>query len=189
MSNVTQPITFAARCKAATCDRTDIDALGMCHRHYAYFNKHGVCEPPPWVDSPISLTEPEAAWLAAVIDCEGTITMSSGRRAGSRACVPMVCVGNTDIRLILKLESLTGCGKVRFVKTKSPRAKDQWSWAVRRQADVRSILLAIRGHLLLKGQQADILLALPRPNSKAATARNEARDAVKLLNKKGPPSE
>ncbi len=185
MSTSTQPTTFADLCRAPGCERTDQDALGLCHKHYAYYRRHGVYEPRIASDTPISLTESEAAWLAAVIDCEGTITMMQSARGRSYACWPAIFVGNTDIRLIRRLEDMTGCGTVRCVVPKNPRAKPQWHWSVRKQADVRAILLGIRGHLLLKRQQADIVIALPRPNEKANSVRKTARDLITDLNRKG----
>jgi len=131
------------------------------------------------------LTAIESAWLAAVIDCEGTITLKKTGAVGVVRPSPTICVGNTDIRLINRLADLCGCGKIRFVRQKTLRAKDQWHWSVNRQSEVRAILLAIRDDLLLKRDQADIVLGLPPPNTKAAGLRIAAMEACHALNKKG----
>ena len=130
---------------------------------------------------PMPLSERDAAWLAAVIDCEGWIgTCGTKGRFSNR-----IGVGNTNPLLIARLVEMTGCGRVRNVSPKSPRAKPQIHWNVNRKDEICAILLAIMPHLILKIEQAKLVLALPLKHAKDNPARVATHLALKALNKKG----
>ena len=188
MSTSQQPATFAdlklvgRTCLVNGCDRTDVVGRGLCRKHDLYEKRHGYPEIAPDKNEPLPLSERDAAWLAAVIDCEGWIgTCGTRGKYHNR-----IGVGNTNPRLIERLVAMTGCGSVRYVsKPKSPNAKPQWHWNVHRRDDIRAILLAILPHLILKDAQARLVLALPPKHTKDNAQRVATHLALRALNKKG----
>lgn len=173
-----------SECVVDTCHRADLVAFGLCSRHYAYAHRHGHPEIAPWSDDPLPLTDAEAAWLAAVVDCEGAISLLRSRRSHGHVYCPRISVGNTNYLLMQRLLEMTGFGSVQRSARPAP-AKDCFHWNVSKSDDVRRLLLAIRGHLLLKVEQADLILALPRKGAKEPGRRAEIRDRLAELNRKG----
>lgn len=173
-------------CKVKTCDHVGKRVLGFCKRHYHYFHEHGVPELPKRKPKRIPISHADAKWLAAVIDCEGWIGVRRRKSTvhGGWAYWASVGVGNTNRVLTDHLAALTGMGALSLVQTKPPhKMKHMWDlWAY---DDVRDFLTTVRPHLMLKGQQADIILAMPAKDAKDPAARATAWDACHELNKKG----
>lgn len=182
MSSTSQPTTFS-ECAVDTCARTDLEAGGLCNRHYAYNLRHGHPEVTRPADVTLALTATESAWFAAVIDCEGTIGIS---RTGQRYFT-FVSAGNTNPLLIERIAKLAGGGRIRFVP-RPGRAKDLYEWKASKAETVRSILNAIRGDLLLKREQARLILEeWPVLHAKEAGRRAVVHAQVAALNRKGKP--
>jgi len=69
-----------------------------------------------------------------------------------------VTVSNTDPRMLLRLRAIFGVGSVR-VANRSGKRRRIFEWTVHtRQAVI--VLEAVRPHLVVKGEQADIALAI-----------------------------
>ena len=168
-------------CLVSGCARTDLLGRGLCRKHYQYERRHGNPEIPSVEVSPLDISERDAAWLAAVIDCEGWIgTCGTRGRFHNR-----IGVGNTNARLISRLVEITKCGSVRNVIPKNPRAKPQVHWNVSRKDEIRAIILAIMPHLILKVEQAKLVMSLPPKHTKDNARRVETHLALRTLNKKG----
>ena len=178
----TQPTTF---CIVELCERTDLVARGYCTKHYQYWWRHGYPEPIQTLIEPLDISDIEASWLAAVLDCEGWI----GYRATITKTGPgywmSIGVGNTNKKLIDRLMKLTGFGVVRFVNNKGTRNKDQWHWNMWRQDEVRSLLMAVLPYLILKRTQAELLLSTPGRNVVDKERRAELYKLIGVLNKRG----
>lgn len=174
-------------CSVDGCCRSDIVALGLCGKHYQYQWRHGIPEP---VEHrvPMHLIERDAAWLAAVLDCEGWIGMSWNNRKHGIVYWPRLGVGNTSYALIERLIAITGVDSVRYVLPKNVKAKEQWHWIVNKREDVDGILLAVLPHLVVKRAQAEAILSLPMKNARDADARKFVHDLCRKLNKKGRPT-
>jgi hypothetical protein len=112
----------------------------------------------------VPLPEVEKAYLAGIIDGEGCIGI--GRRRGAtkkgRALYisPTLQVSNTKQELLTWLADRYG-GGVYFCRDKREKRKPHWVWIVAGQRALRAIRDA-RPYLLLKTEQADIVLSLPR---------------------------
>lgn len=156
----------------------------FCPKHFQYFWRHGYPDIPEHDAKPIEMEEKWALWLAGVIDCEGWIGLFQSSRKNGVAHWAGVAVGNTNQLLIDRISSLTGVGSVSFVKRPKP-AKHIHRWAVNKVSDVRAVLLAIRPHLILKAAQADLILSLPPPNTRATKLRAEIKKKMTILNRKG----
>ncbi len=109
------------------------------------------------------------AWLAALIDGEGSIMLNkrtySGRQRNIRRrqmhfrAVVSIC--NTDIRLMEALEKQTGVGRTYQHRNNSspntPRKRASWTWRLVND-EIRVWLPRVRPYLFLKGDRSDLLL-------------------------------
>src|SRR5438094_7482719 len=93
------------------------------------------------------VTDRDAVWLAAVLDCEGSIGILRCRRPHGYVYCPTLFVGNTDRRLIDELHARFG-GRVYFRARPFP-AKDIWHWRLNRIDEVKDKLIAVRPYLVL----------------------------------------
>lgn len=112
------------------------------------------------------LTEVEKAYLAGIIDGEGCIGI--GRRRGATKggskplyITPTLQVKNTRKELLEWLVERYGGGIYESIDKRNDRRKPIWGWVVAGQRALRAIKDA-RPYLLLKTEQADLLLALKR---------------------------
>ena len=109
------------------------------------------------------------AWLAALIDGEGSImlnkrTFSEKARAIRRRSThyrAVVSICNTDARLFVELTTQTNisriyCHRVNGAATTLMK-RQMWTWRMAND-DIREWLPKIRPFLVMKGEQADLLL-------------------------------
>lgn len=106
-------------------------------------------------------------WLAALIDGEGSVML--GKRVYSRREKPKrndhyraaVVICGTDVRLLEALVVNTGVMRIYSHRVngdpRSPRKRQQWTWRLGAD-DIRLWLPAIRPYLVIKGEQADLVL-------------------------------
>ena len=114
------------------------------------------------------LTEPEKAYLAGIIDGEGSISLvrHKGPRCGLHNLDAVVKVTNTDSVLIGWLREKTGVGSIYHRSRAGSRYRDVYTivWAT---TAVRDILEAVLPYLVIKRDRAEIVLSLDRTNSEA----------------------
>lgn len=108
-----------------------------------------------------ALTDVEAAWLAALIDGEGTIGIWRERRAKNASGFrykATVRVFNTNFDLVARVRELTGCyvGVKDRRGTKRDKHKTLYM-AVIRQSQVPKLLAAVGPYLIAKKRQADMV--------------------------------
>ena len=107
------------------------------------------------------MSEVDAAWLAAAIDGEGTISIWRERRRGNRSGFrykAIVRVFNTNLDFLLRVRELTGCAiGVKDWRNRRPNHKVQYS-AMVRTSQIPAVLRAVRPHLIIKTEQADTVL-------------------------------
>lgn len=138
----------------------------------------------------------DAAYLAGILDGEGNIRLA-GRGRG-KYITPCVQVTNTRYELLTWLQDRFG-GSIYRNKESRPTRKPYWVWSVAGQKALHVVRVA-RPYLLLKIEQADILLSLKRYSTSErdslgrirSTLTNEARaenqmlfDRITILNKRG----
>jgi hypothetical protein len=100
------------------------------------------------------LTELEIGYVAGLFDGEGTIGYYQGRIAGFSLRVKIVL---TDFRPIYWLKEKLGIGFVTYRKRKPP-CRDVMEWQAKSRADVKEFLRAIEPYLLIKREQAQLLI-------------------------------
>lgn len=111
-----------------------------------------------------------AAWLAALIDGEGSIMLSRRTYSGNtaRTAVPgrasyrpvVVVAANTDPRLFEAIRTRLGVGQVyeHAVNGDPARARRRRQWSYRLNVgQIKDVLPHVRPWLVLKGEQADLL--------------------------------
>lgn len=146
-----------------------------------------------------TLSVAEAAYLAGIIDGEGTITVSrkkdhNGMRGGY-AYRPYVAVANTNILVLEWCRRVTGIGRVGVSGSRhGPRQKQGYRWQLWSQK-AGQLLRAIRPYLVIKIKQADILILMIESardgvgrDGLTTTERQfqiETYETLKLLNKRG----
>lgn len=145
-----------------------------------------------------SLSAPQAAYLAGLLDGEGTITVSRQTNQkgmlGGFAYRPYVAVSNTDLRLLEWCQRTTGFGHVR--KSSRPKAghKQGYAWEVWSQK-AGQLLRAVLPYLVIKRGQSELLLSLIESTrdgvgrSGLTAQERELKigvyESVKILNKRG----
>lgn len=101
-----------------------------------------------------TLTQTEAAYLAGVLDGEGSITMQRSGRIGT----PLIAVDSTDAELLAWIHERCG-GWIIFKKRYADHHRQAWIWRVKAQRALR-VLEQVMPYLVIerKRQRAQALL-------------------------------
>lgn len=149
-------------------------------------------------------TEAELAYFAGILDGEGCLSLDSlkqrisgGHRVYHNPCIR---VSNTDARLIQWIQARFP-GRVAPVKIRALMRKPQWTWSLYGPT-VEAVLVAVVPHLVIKREQAELLIEyrrtmLPRGAQRGwkknahslsdttLVQRGAVVDRLRLLNKRG----
>lgn len=137
------------------------------------------------------MTETEKAYLAGLIDGEGTITLT--RRNSGQLPQPQVSIANNNLELLIWVKKVIGSGSISTKKPKSSSHNIAYAWQVATAGPCLRLLDEIRPYLVVKKQQADLLLT----RYKAVTPRNgrytqteldgkmQLVEVIRALNKRG----
>lgn len=135
------------------------------------------------------------AWLAALIDGEGSIMLT--RRAHSLKQPVMrqvhyratISIATTDMRLMYALRQNTGISRIYRHRIngdpRAPQKRAQYTWRLAND-DIRLWLPKVRPYLVLKGKQADLLLealaikAYITPGSVGFLPKNRVKQIARL---------
>jgi hypothetical protein len=121
------------------------------------------------------LSDQTLAYLAALIDGEGCVTIRCNRNRGEvRALQSYVEIANTRLDLLYWIREQTGVGSI-FVRTPKPSHKPVGHW-VCSGPSVMPFLAAVRPWLRLKDVQADLVAAF-----QATKGRGSARVSSELM--------
>jgi hypothetical protein len=132
----------------------------------------------------------DKVWLAAVLDCEGTISV---HRSG-QWYKPTLNVTSTCIDLVRKVEQVTDAGfvtKQAFAQFKNhPEWKTPWRWEVHRLDKVAVILKEVIPWMIVKRKQAELLLEfcekrLKHPHHPLTEEERNLADRIRQLNTRG----
>lgn len=104
-----------------------------------------------------TLSDVDAAWLAGMVDGEGTVSLY---RADTRARLYCARIGiaNTYRPVMEHIANLTGVGFLTKFQKINPNARVGYQWLTNDTLLVRSLLLQIRPYLRIKHEQADLVL-------------------------------
>jgi|WetSurMetagenome_2_1015567.scaffolds.fasta_scaffold609303_2 hypothetical protein len=126
------------------------------------------------------------SYLAGIIDGEGCLTIGAGRKGNVTNYNSIIMVASTSEKLIKWLQTNFGGNYY-----KSSRVSDKWKqayiWRFLKKNEIEKLLLAILPYLIIKREQAILLLEfvrLPR-YQETPEKREELFQKMKLLNKRG----
>jgi hypothetical protein len=123
----------------------------------------------------IPLEKIEKAYIAGIVDGEGTVTLM--RHHKNETPTPYVTVANNNLPLLKWIRSRVG-GLILRKKKKEPHHKDSYTWVVCQDRVLR-FLKEIKQYLIIKRQQAELITA----KYKAVTNRS-GRYTPKMLERK-----
>jgi hypothetical protein len=106
-----------------------------------------------------NITDNQAAYIAGLIDGEGTITICRQKPqkvTHAIPYIPFVAISNTNYKLMDYLVVITGIGTPRSRKDLRGNRKESWQWDVQRE-ELRNFLNRISPYLIIKIEQAKIL--------------------------------
>lgn len=95
----------------------------------------------------------EKAYLAGIIDGEGTVTLMKHHR--NETPTPNVVVANNNLELLRWIKSRVG-GTIVSKKKYSPHHHDSYAWNVRQDRALR-LLHEIKQYLIIKRTQAELI--------------------------------
>lgn len=110
------------------------------------------------------MTETELAWLAGWLEGEGTFLARAPRPPRYPGWRVVIQAASTDIDVVRRAHSLTGCGTVRLATRQEPHHKDLWLWSVNRRADVLELASTLLPHMGSRRRASiEAILATPEP--------------------------
>jgi hypothetical protein len=95
------------------------------------------------------MTPEEIAWLAGIVEGEGSIFAHRQTKNGHVYVYPVLVVGMTDLDIIERLYSITGVGRIMgpYGPYDKPIHKPKWQWKVNRTMETRQLLELIRPYM------------------------------------------
>lgn len=102
----------------------------------------------------IPLEETEKAYLAGIVDGEGTVTLMKHHR--NETPTPCVSVANNNLQLLKWIKTKVG-GVIVSKKKSKPHHSDSYAWSVRQDRAIR-LLGEIKQYLIIKKPHADLII-------------------------------
>jgi len=135
------------------------------------------------------LSPTDAAYIAGIIDGEGNISlhMYDGKGRTTKVLRPRVGVTNTSLELLEWLRKVIGFGYIDRHKESSEH-KDTWRYGLYSVNDIRRLLEDILPYLVVKREQAELLLTFCKEHVSyrpATEVEIEIYYDLKELNRKG----
>lgn len=132
------------------------------------------------------LTEVQAAYLAGLVDGEGSIMLNP--RAGG-SITSRVVISNTHRGVLDWVAETTGIGNVQAHRPQDARHRAGWMWVTNGDGAL-SLLEQIRPYMIIKTEQADLAVEAQRrlrdPSTKTGAWQMEYSARVSDLNRRGP---
>ncbi|HLO12843.1 MAG TPA: LAGLIDADG family homing endonuclease [Pseudoneobacillus sp.] len=121
----------------------------------------------------------EAAYIAGIIDGEGTITLTRMHKTEHRR--PCITIASTDKELLIYIQSLTGGTINNKINYKPERHKDSYTLIIKKKEAVLNILKLVSFYLRVDKKRKRALWILK--NYENVTPRN-GKYSPELLKKK-----
>jgi hypothetical protein len=100
------------------------------------------------------LKEAKKAYLAGIIDGEGTVTLTKHHRNETPS--PSVSVANNNLELLEWIKGLVG-GTIISKKKRKVHHHDSYAWTIRSDKAIK-LLKDIKRYLIVKKPQADLII-------------------------------
>lgn len=125
------------------------------------------------------------SYLAGIIDGEGCLTIGAGRKGNVTNYNSIIMVTSTSEKLIKWLVGNFG-GNYYKSNRIVPNSKPAYIWRFLKHKEIELLLLAILPYLIIKREQAILLLEFVRlPRKDVPEKREELFQKMKTLNKRG----
>jgi len=126
-------------------------------------------------------------YLAGILDGEGCITIGAGQKETCVNYNAIVVVQNTSKVLIDWMQQKFG-GQTYLSKRETATTRTAYMWRITKKKDIENLLLAVLPYLIVKKEQAKILLNFVRLEPTAnSEVRRLAYEQLKALNVRGKP--
>ena len=112
------------------------------------------------------MTKEEKAYLAGLVDGEGTVTLA--RQSKSQQPQPRLAISNNSLELLEWVRRKPGCGVIIRRTPRKDWHNTSYVWQAQRAGSVLNVLTEIKPYLILKKAHAALLLS----SYKACTPRN-----------------
>lgn len=124
------------------------------------------------------LTSEQAAYLAGIIDGEGTVRLQQQRRAEGKLHhrTAFVTVANTRLELMHWLMEVTGCGTVTKQQRQAP-CKTCYTWRIG-SGPIRKIMPQVEPYMVLKQDRTRLLLRYLELREHRAALSHDEMDEV-----------
>jgi|ERR1035437_6739650 hypothetical protein len=127
----------------------------------------------------------KCGYIAGIIDGEGCLTIGAGQKETCINYNAIVAVQNTSKQLIDWIQSKFG-GQVYLSKKETTKTKAAWMWRLTKKDAIEHFLLAILPYLIVKREQAKILLEYVRLSREAnSELRAVFYQRLRILNARG----
>jgi hypothetical protein len=142
----------------------------------------------------MNLSDTQWAYLAAMMDGEGSFSISRGGRKpdplhghpkGYMNYQLKVCLGNTNRKLIDWLLDTVGGGCYVGHRPKTDKHKVGYNWQLHGKVEQKEMILGVLPYLLLKKEQALVALEMLAIEGKNPELRRKLWIKIKGLNRKG----
>lgn len=131
------------------------------------------------------MSKAKCGYLAGIIDGEGCITIGRGIKKDTINYNAILMVTNTDKNVIQWLKDNFG-GNFYDSKPNNIVSKPSYRWRLLKKSDLELLLLSIIPYLIIKKQQAKILLEFVRlSRNDDVQKRQELYSKIRALNKRG----
>lgn len=138
-----------------------------------------------------SMQETEAAYVAGIIDGEGSLTLAHRKRneeRGWESIEPNVRISNTNLALMEYLSALLGARSYVALGRPKSHWKPQYTISISAFAEIAALLERIMPYLVIKHRRAEIMLHLVRRRLSQEPYTDEDRrllQAFKQENQRG----
>lgn len=112
------------------------------------------------------MSEVEKAYIAGILDGEGTITLTKKHK--NQTPSPQISVSNNSLALLQWIQSKVGCGRMVPKKKRSEHHNQSYIWYLDNVQKGIAFLNEIKDFLRLKRRQAELIV----DNYKRVTPRN-----------------
>jgi hypothetical protein len=124
-------------------------------------------------------------YLAGILDGEGCLSITAGQKETCVNYNSTLQVQNTSKELIDWLQHKFG-GSVYLSKKETDKTKEAYMWRVLKKKDIEILLLATLPYLVVKREQAKLLLEFVRLSREAAPSQRKALyEKLRKLNSRG----
>ena len=128
------------------------------------------------------LSSEEIGWLAGIIDGEGSINLGYAHLERNQAIRPVICIGNTDIRIVKKIKDILDKLNIKYwiyPDSSNYRNVIHYRFCIESRSSIIKILLLIKPYLA-KARETEILLEFSNRKKGTRYTENEKKLNIEI---------